>query len=291
MHSYSRSHESTHCEEAREAMSDKNRDCRHEQGFALILAILALMLLTFLGLTLATTTSTELRIATNYRWNTQALYNAEAGIEAGKRILQTLSWLQVLPAKRLPDWTPDATLPLAAPVTSSPIIGLVGTRNFEMGDCDRLGNGIGYGAILNDGTNTFENVTIVPGLTAAPALNGAFTLWVRRPVVRGAAAGTYADDDNGGLNDTMVLTAEGIAPYSGAASSALTRSNLARRIIEVSVRKQDQPAPCEGRGGQIGSGPEGNNVFGGAGPCASIDLDHALDDVTFATGTKTRITP
>ena len=76
--------ESTYCEEAREAMSDKNRDRRHEGGFALILAILALMLLTFLGLTLATTTSTELRIATNYRWNTQALYNAEAGIEADR---------------------------------------------------------------------------------------------------------------------------------------------------------------------------------------------------------------
>jgi hypothetical protein len=290
MHSYSRSHESTYCEEAREAMSDKNRNRRHEQGFALILAILALMLLTFLGLTLATTTSTELRIATNYRWNTQALYNAEAGIEAGKKILQTLSWLQVLPQKRA-DWTPSAALPLTAPVTSDPIIGVVGTRNFEMGDCDRLGNGIGYGAILNDGTNAYENVTIVPGLTGAPALNGGFTLWVRRPVVRGAAAGTYADDDNSGLNDTMVLTAEGIAPYSGSASSALTRSNLARRVIEVSVRKQDQPAPCEGRSGQIGSGPEGNNVFGGAGPCVGIDVDHAVDDVSFATGSKTRITP
>ena len=60
-------------------MSDNRRDRRHEGGFALILAILALMLLTFLGLTLATTTSTELRIATNYRWNTQALYNAGGG--------------------------------------------------------------------------------------------------------------------------------------------------------------------------------------------------------------------
>jgi hypothetical protein len=55
--------QATHFEEAREAMSDKNVGRRHEQGFALILAILALMLLTFLGLTLATSTSTELRIA------------------------------------------------------------------------------------------------------------------------------------------------------------------------------------------------------------------------------------
>jgi hypothetical protein len=275
------SQESTHCEEAREAMSDKNRDRRHEGGFALILAILALMLLTFLGLTLATSTSTELRIATNYRWNTQALYNAEAGIEAGKRILQGLSWLQVLPAKRA-DWTPSAALPLSAPVQPNALSGSPGTRNFEMGDCDRQGNGIGYGTVLYDTTNPpFENVTIVPGFTAAPALNGAFTLWVRRPIVRGAAAGTWADDDNGGLNDTMILTAEGIAPYAGAASSTFARNNVARRIIEVSVRKQDTAGPCAGRSGQIGGGPEGNNVFGGG--CGG-NVDDALKGVQIGPG-------
>ena len=58
-----------------------------EAGMALVLAIMALMLLTFLGLTLAATTSTELQIATNYRWSEQARYNAEAGVEAGKVIL------------------------------------------------------------------------------------------------------------------------------------------------------------------------------------------------------------
>ena len=58
-----------------------------ERGFALVLAILSLMLLTFLGLTLATTTSTELQIATNYRWSQQALYNAEAGIESARILL------------------------------------------------------------------------------------------------------------------------------------------------------------------------------------------------------------
>ena len=94
------SRKATHYEEVREAMSDKSRDHGQEQGFALILAILSLMLLTFLGLTLATTTSTELRIATNYRWNTQALYNAEAGIEAGKRALQSLNWAGLLPTAR-----------------------------------------------------------------------------------------------------------------------------------------------------------------------------------------------
>jgi hypothetical protein len=281
--------ESTHCEEAREAMSDKNRDRRHEGGFALILAILALMLLTFLGLTLATSTSTELRIATNYRWNTQALYNAEAGIEAGKRALQNLSWLQILPAKRA-DWTPSATLPLTAPVTANPLVGTAGTRNFEMGDCDRLGNGMGYGHVLFDGplgTNVpYENVTIVPGVAGAPALNGAFTLWVRRPIVRSTTDPTqYADDDDNGLNDTMILTAEGVAPYTGAASSTLARNNVARKVIEVTVRKQEASGPCLGRSGQLGSGPEGNNVFGGG--CGG-DLDNAVMGVAIGDATGTR---
>ena len=60
-------------------MSERNQKPRSERGFALVLAILALMLLTFLGLTLAATTSTELKIASNYRWSQQARYNAEAG--------------------------------------------------------------------------------------------------------------------------------------------------------------------------------------------------------------------
>jgi Tfp pilus assembly protein PilX len=38
---------------------------RQESGFALIMALLSLMLLTFLGLTLAVSTSTETQIANN----------------------------------------------------------------------------------------------------------------------------------------------------------------------------------------------------------------------------------
>ena len=87
--------------------------------------------------------------------------------------------------------------------------------------------------VLYDGANSYENATTVPGLFGTPpALNGAFTLWVRRPIVRSATAGQFADDDDGGLNDTMIITAEGIAPYTGAAGSTFSRNNLARRIID-----------------------------------------------------------
>ena len=67
---------------------------RREAGFALILAILALMLMTFLGLTLATSTSTELQIATNYRYSQQALYNAYAGVDVGKVVLRNIEFLR-----------------------------------------------------------------------------------------------------------------------------------------------------------------------------------------------------
>src|SRR5260221_2094848 len=94
-----------------------------ESGFALMLAIVALMRLTFLGLTLAATTSTELQIATNYRWSQQALYNAEAGLEASKIVLSrvantTTYWDAVvgvarspLAAPPTPAWTGTGPLP------------------------------------------------------------------------------------------------------------------------------------------------------------------------------------
>jgi type II secretory pathway component PulK len=55
-----------------------------ESGFALILALLALALLTTMGLALANSSSVELQIATNQRWAESARYNAEAGLEYAK---------------------------------------------------------------------------------------------------------------------------------------------------------------------------------------------------------------
>jgi len=278
------SRESSLCEEAREAMSDKNRDRRPEQGFALILAILSLMLLTFLGLALATTTSTELRIATNYRWNMQALYNAEAGIEAGKRVLQTLNWDAALPKPRGP-WDVPTTLATTSQPLDPPGGLAASSRNYELWDCDKQGNAVGYGVVLWDGTTAFENITVVPNFASAPALNGAFTLWVRRPV---KPVGAQYQDDPDDAN--MIMTAEGVAPYTQTTGGGVgSRNNQARRIIEVALRKQSQPTPCDTRGGQIGGGPEGNNVFGG--PCTGLDLAAAASNLTFAPGGKGLIAP
>ncbi len=88
-------------------MATRNRrGAAGERGIALVIAILSLMILTFLGLALAAVTSTELQIATNYRWGQQALFNAEAGIEAARLVIARSEGFQfVLPDARAGSWT------------------------------------------------------------------------------------------------------------------------------------------------------------------------------------------
>jgi hypothetical protein len=260
-----------------------------EAGFALILAILALMLLTFLGLTLSTTTSTELQIATNYRWSQQALYNAEAGIEAGKLILRNIptDWNSILPARRTTPWGgPSATLPTApgtAPSTTA-------TRNYENSGCDTT-NGTGYGAVLDDtpagGLNLsqsangpYENVTTFLG----QPLPGAFTLWVRRDVATCSgndvpaglgctAQGQLVDSDS---NTSLVLIVEGVAPRPAGVGGDLASINRAVRLLQVRLsREAGTDAACESAEGQTGTTASGAN-FGACAPLTSSALDAAL---------------
>jgi hypothetical protein len=237
---------------------------RSEAGFALVLALLSLMLLTFLGLTLATSTSTELRIATNYRWQQQALYNAEAGIEAGRRILRSVTFVSVLP-------TAPTTRTVAAngwdgTSVASDKAGATyslnrndqwgnATRNWEGGPCDKRGNGVGYGVVLDDNTAAapYQYKTTLFG----QSLGGAFTLWVRRPVI---AQNNGKFTDYSADNDHIILVSEGIAPYTGAALASTTAaSNAAVQVVEVLLSRVQgsSTAPCATRTGQSGQGPEG----------------------------------
>jgi hypothetical protein len=226
---------------------------RDERGFALIVALLALVLLTFLGLTMTLSTSTELQISTNYRWSQQALYNAEAGIEIAKRYLRQVDWVQtILPAAR--------PAPLVGPPT--PPFNLrtgpqgEANRSFENQACDSQGQQ-GFGLVLDDPTYAFpyQNTTnfLLDNTGAQMGVAGAFTVWVRRPLQA---------DDNGAYNDetannTLVLTAEGIAPFTGASGTdVFGRTNRAVRMLEVVLQKVE-PGDCENRTGQQGGGPAG----------------------------------
>jgi hypothetical protein len=250
-----------------------------QSGFALVLALLALLLLTFLGLTLAVTTSTELQIATNYRWSEQARYVAEAGVEAGKLILRdTASWENLLPTARGTAWYGNETnpgTPADNPAARS------GVRDWENGACDGKGQGMGYGRVLNLGTVPQQYISTFEGVD----LNGMFTLWVRRPlhylpdgsmVDWGTPTGPVpmapADHNN------LILVAEGIAPFrsfgDGVTAPTAEQMQMMNRtkatfIIEVALsRNPPTLGGCDSPlSGQQGKGPSGAN-FGG---CEKLD--------------------
>jgi type IV pilus assembly PilX-like protein len=265
-----------------------------ESGFALVLAILSLMLLTFLGLTLATTTSTELQIATNYRWSQQAFYNAEAGIELGKRYLRQIEWQTVLPPART---DPAGFVTYGGYSGGNCAQGQVGhcptpwltraTRSFENYACDQSATVAaaagyqGYGTVLDDVNfaEPFENVSTFLG----QGLNGNFTIWVRRPYVLSPPGNPpipVLEDD--ARNDRLVLTSEGIAPFTGkSAVSAFGQANRAMRILEVTLQRI-APGDCENRTSQAGSGPLG----AGFDQCDPIRAQGILGGVTAIGGVQ-----
>jgi len=214
---------------------------RQERGFALVLSILTLTLLTFLGLTLALSTSTEVQIAANYRWSQQALYNAEAGIDLARQALEGMEWGDTLlpprQTRKAMRWTAQGGIP------SNPYGSRLGpngepSRDFEMADCDKAidqGQGyIGRGIVLDSTTFTgpLQNVSAFSG----QALNGTFTVWVRRPLVWSPAESTWVDSDD---DDSLVLTAEGTAPYTGAAAlSGFAFGHRAVRYLQVAITRE-----------------------------------------------------
>jgi hypothetical protein len=277
-------------EERQHMRASKHRTPGQEGGFALILAILALLLLTFLGLTLATNTSTELQIATNYRWSQQARYNAEAGLESAKSLLRGMDWEEILPDARGTTW-----LGVTAPAPNVPGGGAIApqsradehgnpSRNFESWECDQRGNGMGYGVVLDDGgaAGPHQYRSTIFGQN----LNGAFTLWVRRPTQRrpDGLLGDYDVDD-----DTLILVAEGVAPFTGGLSASadgqFRQANQAVQLVEAVVSRAPTVAniPCGTRSGQAGGAAEGGNFsacdpISGAGVAAGTGMPNPPTD-------------
>lgn len=220
-----------------------------EGGFALILAMLSLLLLTFLGLTLAATTSTELQIASNQRWSQQARYNAEAGLQAAQIILRDIatqdsySLVQALPPRQAA-WTQATppSSPPAGPARPGPSTDLwgVASREYENWQCDAHGGSVGYGAVLADRTGAvlFQNVTTLFGAS----LNGAVTIWVRRPVVPSESGQLQHEEKN----TRVVVTAEGTAPYTGDVTQGvlLRRRQQAVRVMEATLTLNVPENPC-----------------------------------------------
>lgn len=238
-----------------------------EAGFALVLAILALMLLTFLGLTMAATSSTELQIATNYRWSQQALYNAEAGLEAAKALMATTAvndWAPFLPPTRAGSWAFGAA-PAPAPGPQPRDY----ERRTDPGCQDRAG--VGYGLVLTVGGVPYAGITNFQGQN----VNGAFTLWLRRDVAVDTATGNFSDSTD---NTAAIITAEGVAPYTSGVGGAFVRANQAVRVLETgfALVTQRTNERCQtGLAGQEGLAASGEN-FDPCSPITAQGLENAL---------------
>ena len=140
-------------------------------------------------------------------------------------------------------------------------------RNFESGGCDQRGGGVGYGVVLNDvgslaPQGLMQNKTVIFN----QRLNGAVTLWVRRDT--GIAMNGQISDDP--ADSALVLTAEGVAPYSdGSSALAFARANQAVRVVETYLlRALGGASPCESYRAQVGGGVSGSNF----GVCTNVVL-------------------
>jgi len=226
------------------------------------MAILSLMLLTFLGLTLAASTSTELQIATNYRWSKQAYYNAEAGIEVARYYLRSMGGTAILPDTRTAAWAAGSTASPATPRASRTDVWGYASRNFEprrvgsTSNCDTLGGGVGYGAIFDDGSTfglPLQNISLIRLPTGEQfQLNGAFTVWARRGVTVDPGGNLRDDPDD----RNVILVSEGVAPFLGAAQGdvgdtdtgrTFMRANRAVHVMETVVKITP---PCKPSGPQ-----------------------------------------
>jgi hypothetical protein len=125
--------------------------------------------------------------------------------------------------------------------------------------------GVGYGLVLSDGAIFYENVSTFGTRT----LNGAFTVWIRRPL-QADNAGQYLDDAR---NDVLVIAAEGVAPYTGGfvgQANALMRSRQAVRLLEtrftLGLTTAGEPCGLGAYQGQEGLSPMGENFN----PCVNV---------------------
>ena len=69
-------------------MKKNNSIIQNDQGSALVIAMLVLLLLTMMGISATRTTDLEMQISTNYKWSKIAFYGADGGSEALIELLE-----------------------------------------------------------------------------------------------------------------------------------------------------------------------------------------------------------
>jgi len=121
----------------------------NENGSVIVVAIIILVLLTLIGISAITTSTTEINIATNDQLNKMVFYTADAGIEVGRQMLNSLkaanpaAWDRLLTGTAFAwhnsNGTPImvSTLNQVVEATSNRKVGL-GTFTLQVSDNDDL---------------------------------------------------------------------------------------------------------------------------------------------------------
>jgi hypothetical protein len=139
---------------------------------------------------------------------------------------------------------------------------------------------MGYGVVYDDGTaaNLLEYKSDIGG----GALNGSFTVWIRRPVMWSGGSGTGTTLQDYPSDDVVMVVAEGVAPYTGAGQNATTIANLNRSVYMVEALFTRKGAPvldqsaCNTRQGQAGGSSSGGNTSGCVALTAGRQVTEAL---------------
>jgi hypothetical protein len=235
------------------ALSTRLRD---EDGIALIIALIAMMLMMALGIALVLTTSTETRISANFREGTEALYAADAAVE---RVMDDIL--------TVPDWND-----ILNGVRQSAFIDGVagGTRTLPDGsvlDLDKATNMLKCGKVTICADTDLNVVT-----TERPwgMNNPRWKLYAYGPVTAFLPTATInsldyvivwiADDpsetDNDPLKDGGLDANDASVPNPGLGVMAMHAEGYgpfgAKRVIEVTIARTDTTEIERGYTGQRG---------------------------------------
>jgi len=220
-----------------------------QQGSALLLALLAVMLLSALGLALVLTTSTETMIANSFSLQFEGLYGAEAGIERALADLQGIAdWTAVLAGSRNAAFfdgpSSDKTIPSGATISLARLLAMANCGQVSActpADMDAVTADRPWGA--NNprwrvfGSGPFE------AMTPNASLNSPFYIVMLAADDPAETDGDPARDSNG----ILLLRAEAFGP------------GESHRVVEVVVARADASGSEHGYLGQQGADTPGSN--------------------------------
>jgi hypothetical protein len=199
-----------------------------ERGTALLLALLATMLVSALGVALVLTTATETFISANYRGAQEVLYAADAGLERSiQDLLQETNWNGVLAGTNKSSFTDagGARLPDGSPVDLDSMTAVL------QGDSDAT-----YGNVPN------RPIWRIYSHAPLDALLATGTISTRAYVL------VWVGDDPAETDGDPSIDSNGIVFMRAEAFG----QNGGRKIVEATVRRNSIVAGDEGYNGQRG---------------------------------------